>query len=256
MGLAEIAAPRALVEDVSRAELVAGGPRAFFARLGGCLALRVPGFLPAERAAWYARRVYAGRPFWTAAFDGDQFSLGRAFYTHLEQGRAREYFAEAGASNAHVERMLPGLGAGLIDAVGALTGGPAAPRPGWCGPGVHVFPAGGWLARRGGDVHYDTEGLAARHAARREPALTLVLMLQPPERGGELKVWDSLYQGSDEVDDATLARPSALAAYGAGDLVVLDSYRLHQIQPFGGARDRVSATAHGARAAGGWHVWF
>lgn len=244
------------VEEVGWAELVAGGPEAFAARLEARLALRVPGFWPAERCAAYARRVYAGRPFWTADFDGDQFSLGRAFYTHLEQDKSDEYFAAAAASNAHVERLLPGLGAALIGAVGALVGEAAALRPGWCGPGVHVFPAGGWLARRGGDIHYDTEGLAARHAARREPALTLVLMLQPPERGGELKVWDARYEGSDEVGAATLARPSALVPYAAGDLVVIDSYRLHQIQPFGGARDRVSATAHGARAGGGWHVWF
>jgi hypothetical protein len=247
---------RPLVDEATWAELAPAGPGAFFDRLGRALALRVPGFLPAARAAAYARRVYAGRPFWTPAFDGDQFSLGRAFYTHLEQGKGREYFAEAAASNAHVERLLPGLAALLVDAVGALTGGPAAPRPGWCGPGVHVFPAGGWLAGRGGDIHYDTEGLAARHAARREPALTLVLMLQPPEHGGELKVWDALYDGSEEVDAATLARPSALVPYGPGDLVVIDSYRLHQIQPFGGARDRVSATAHGALVGGSWQVWF
>lgn len=248
--------PRPLVDEARWGELASGDPSAFFARLGGALALRVPGFLPEARAAAYARRVYAGRPFWTSAFDGDQFSLGRAFYTHLEQGKSREYFAEAAASNAHVERLLPGLTALLVDAIGALTGGPAAPRPGWCGPGVHVFPAGGWLAQRGGDIHYDTEGLAARHAARREPALTLVLMLQPPERGGELKVWATSYEGSDDVDDEALARPSALVPYGAGDLVIIDSYRLHQIQPFGGERDRVSATAHGARVGGAWQVWF
>lgn len=253
---AGLADPVDVVDQGGWAKLVAGGPGALAARLGAHLALRVPGFWPAERCAAYARRVYAGRPFWTADFEGDQFSLGRAFYTHLEQGKRDDYFAQAVASNAHVERLLPGLGASLIEAVGAMVGAPASQRPGWCGPGVHIFPAGGWLAQQGGDIHYDTEGLDADHAARGEPAITLVLMLQPPEQGGELKVWNARYAGSGEVDEATLARPSALVPYAAGDLVVIDSYRLHQIQPFEGTRDRVSATAHGVRVADGWHVWF
>jgi hypothetical protein len=227
-----------------------------FERLAGRLALRVPAYLPAATCARLARRVYAARPLWTVDFDGDQLSFGRAFYAHLERGREREYFARAADSDARVERFLPGFAASLVGAVGALTGGEAAARPGWCWPGVHIFPAGGWLARRGGDVHYDAEGLAGDHAARRAPAITLVLMLQPPERGGELKGWDARYEGEDEASEAARSRPSALVPYRAGDLVVLDSYRLHRIQPFEGMRDRLSATAHGAHVGGQWHVWF
>jgi hypothetical protein len=44
--------------------------------------------------------------------------------------------------------------------------------------------------------------------------------------------------------------------YEAGDLVVLDSYRLHQIQPFTGGVDRISATCHVAFASGVWESWF
>ena len=50
---------------------------------------------------------------------------------------------------------------------------------------------------------------------------------------------------------------STVADYAAGDLVLIDSYRLHQIQPFAGARDRLSVTAHLVLAGEGWHVaWF
>jgi hypothetical protein len=37
---------------------------------------------------------------------------------------------------------------------------------------------------------------------------------------------------------------------------VIDSYRLHQIQPFQGARDRVSITAHLLYRDGAWQIWF
>ena len=37
---------------------------------------------------------------------------------------------------------------------------------------------------------------------------------------------------------------------------MIDSYRLHQIQPFSGDRDRLSVTAHLVFADGRWQVWF
>jgi hypothetical protein len=84
----------------------------------------------------------------------------------------------------------------------------------------------------------------------------VVLMLQPPETGGELRVWDLLYEGSDAYEDEDLECENVTCAYGPGDLVLIDSYRMHQIQPFGGAVDRISATCHAAFVAGEWETWF
>ena len=120
---------------------------------------------------------------------------------------------------------------------------------------MHVFPAGEWLSHNGGDVHFDTEGLLDEALAVRTPALSVIVMLQPPVRGGGLRVWDALYDGDDEV-----AEPERIASvvvdYAAGDLVAIDSYRLHQIQPFEGPRDRVSVTAHLVLTERGWQTWF
>jgi hypothetical protein len=121
---------------------------------------------------------------------------------------------------------------------------------------VHVFPANGTCARKGGDIHFDDEGLTAAHKQDRGPAFTLVLMLQPAETGGGLRVWDVLFRGRNAYEDEDLERPSSVAEYAAGDLVVMDSYRLHQIQPFGGSTDRISATIHLAQIAGQWESWF
>ena len=248
---------RASLAEHSWEELRSGRAR-FFERLDAHLGVRVKGFLDSEACAHLARRVYAGRPFWTSDFDGVQFSLGRAWYTHLEQEREDDYFAHARTSDAQVERFLPGLQAQLLQAISTLVGASAFQRPGWCGPGVHIFPAGQWLSQRGGDIHFDTEGLSETQCQRRSRAITLVLMLQPPESGGALRLWDVTYEGSDEVPEELSRRAYVDAHYGIGDLVILDSYRLHQIQPFTGDRDRISATAHAAVDASGslWEVWF
>jgi hypothetical protein len=82
-------------------------------------------------------------------------------------------------------------------------------------------------------------------------------MLQPSETGGGLEVWDVLYDGHDHPTDAELRASSAIVPYRVGDVVLIDSYRLHQIQSFGGTRERISATVHAAELdAGLWECWF
>ncbi len=213
-------------------------------------------FSRATCAQWVSG-TYAARDVWTEDFDGEQFSLGRAFYTHLEQGRSKDYFADAAASDARVEHHAPGLQEAMRALVLALVQGNVQPRRGWCGPGIHIFPEGGEVAESGGVVHYDTEGLTGHHIARRGRAITAVAMLQPPSTGGGLRVWDISYHGRDAATDEELAAPSVIAPYAAGDVVVIDSYQLHQIQSFGGDRDRISATIHAAEIdEGRWETWF
>jgi len=215
------------------------------------------GVLAPDECAQWVRAAFAVRSEWTPCFEGAQFTLGRAFYTHLEDDRAAAYFAGAHASDAVVERSLPGMQGRVRAWLGQLLGAPVGRRPGWCGPGLHIFPAGGWLAHHGGDVHFDTEGLLGDALDARAPALSAILMLQPPARGGGLRVWDTVYDGDDVVPEWERARtPSRTLDYAPGDLVVIDSYRLHQIQPFAGARDRVSITAHAVLHEGRWQSWF
>ncbi|MFY0524294.1 hypothetical protein ACN28I_14355 [Archangium gephyra] len=199
--------PRATIAERSW-DTLRSGTTDFLSVLDAHLGVRVPGFLPPSECAALARRVYAGRPFWISDFDGVQFSLGRAWYTHLEQDREDEYFANARTSDAVVERMLPGLQGRLCEAISTLVGAPAVKREGWCGPGVHIFPAGEWLSRNGGDVHFDNEGLSGEQCARRSRALTLVLMLQPPESGGALRLWDVTFAGSDDVSEREAPVPA------------------------------------------------
>lgn len=251
-------AGRTLARD--RWPLAPAGRGAVLDRLDAHLGLALASVVARDTCAQWSAAVLAARAAWTVDFDGDQFALGRAFYTHLETDRAGAYFAGAAASDALVEAHLPGMQEHVIDLYRALLGderGEVRRRPRWCGPGVHIFPAGGWLAQRGGVVHFDTEGLSEHQMERDARALTLVIMLQPAETGGSLRLWDVVHEGRDEPTAEELARPSEIAAYEAGDALLLDSYRLHQIQPFGGARDRISITAHAVEVDDEiWDVWF
>jgi hypothetical protein len=226
-------------------------------RLDAHLGLALTGVLPRDTCARWSAAVLAARAAWTVDFDGDQFALGRAFYTHLETDRAEAYFAGAAASDALVERHLPGMQDRVLDLYRALLASHVRRRARWCGPGVHIFPAGGWLSQRGGVTHFDTEGLSDHQLDHDARALTLVIMLQPAETGGGLRLWDVVHEGRDEATPEELARSSVIAGYEAGDALLLDSYRLHQIQSFGGLRDRISITAHAVEVDERvWDVWF
>jgi len=233
------------------------GGEPLLSRLDGHPAVRLRDAATLQEAGGLASRVLAARDRWTPDFGGEQFALGRAFYTHLETGRAKEYFAGAAASDALVEGVLPGVPARTLALLRRLLGGEVRRRPGFCGPGVHVFPAGGKVAREGGVVHFDLEGLTDHQKALRHRAVTLVWMLQPAAFGGGLRLWDALFDGrpDSEIDPADRAHVTVRS--DAGDAVLIDSRRLHQIRPFRGERDRVSITVHGVEVDRGvWEAWF
>jgi hypothetical protein len=220
-------------------------------------AIHVPSALSPERAGALSEAVLAARGAWTRDFGGEQFSLGRAFYTHLETARARAYFEEAARSNAQVEATLPGFAEEMRALLARLVGGTVRQRHGWCAAGVHVFPAGEKVARAGGVVHFDVEGLTRDHLHARRRAVSLVVMLQPPSAGGGLRVHDARYAGREHATEDEVKSRWERLDYGPGDAVLLDSYRLHQIEGFTGARARISGTLHGAETSNGvWECWF
>lgn len=236
---------------------LARGRPALIGELGGSLAVVVRGALgEGDRQRWI-EGVYRARGEWVSDFEGEQFAVGRAFYTHLETDRSGEYFGDAAASDARVERALPGMQALVRETFARLVGGAVRPRLGFCGPGVHVFPAGGKVARKGGVVHFDVEGLTPHQLARRRRATTVVWMLQPGEWGGGLRVWNAAHHGDEFPSERQLSAARRTIRYGAGDLVLMESARLHQIRPFRGDRDRISITAHAVEVDSGvWEIWF
>lgn len=218
------------------------------------LGVKIRGALAPELAASWTAQVLAAEPDYTHAF-GQQASLGIAWYTHLEEGRAREYFQGARASDEVVERRVPGFRERFVGLVSRALGAPLVPRPSYAGPGIHVFAAHGACALGGGEVHFDTEGLPGPYVRERRPAYTAVLALSRVTSGGGLRLWDLPYDGHEDPELARLREPSTVT-YAPGDLVLFESYRLHQIEPFTGDSARISATCHVARSGGAWVCWF
>lgn len=244
------------VEVLSLPQLLDSTQASVTTLLAACPAVRIEAALDEGVCARYVRGVQDGRGCWVEDFGGEQYTLGRAWYTHLEQGRTGEYFRCAAESDQNVERHVPGLQSRMIELAAAVVRGRVEPRRGWCGAAVHVFPAGKEVSIAGGVVHFDQEGLTPAQRSSRSPALSLVLMLQPPVRGGGLRLWDVLWDpklGTEECGDG---KDSLTLEYAVGDLLVFDSYRLHQIQPFEGDQDRISASLHLGWAAGRWEAWF
>src|SRR5205814_4109481 len=93
-------------------------------------AVRLPRALDGRRLREWVAGVYRERSAWTADFDGEQFCLGRAFYTHYETSRSKLYFEDAEASDARVERGLPGMQAWVRELFETCVGGAARKRLG------------------------------------------------------------------------------------------------------------------------------
>lgn len=240
------------IVEISAQAWARDGQPSLLATLESSLAVVVRELFARSECESIVQSVFAARDEWTEDFAGEQFALGRAFYTHVESGRAAEYFADAARSNARVERVAPVLQARMRTLYAPMVGGVAVQRRGYCGAAVHVFPAGEKVAREGGVLHFDVEGLTPHQIARRIRAMTLVVMLQPPSDGGGLRVWSPVHPVDDPEDEEP-----ALVRYGVGDAVLMDSYRLHQIEEFDGERDRVSVTLHGFHLdRGRWETWF
>ncbi len=227
------------------------------ADLSRCLAIRVARVCSAARAAEMRDAVLSAREHWIHDFEGAQFALGRAFYTHLETGAAKAYFDGARASDALVERILPGMQDDALRVLGQLVGSGVRKRPGFCGPGVPYFPGAGAVARRGGVIHYDLEGLTDEQIASNARAVTLVWMLAPSPRGGGLRLFDASFDGRPDTEIDTQELASRVVRSGPGDALLLESRRLHQIMPFEGKSPRVSVTVHAVEVdTNAWEAWF
>jgi hypothetical protein len=207
--------------------------------------------------------IYNLKESWYPNYGGEQYSLGRVWSTHIDDGITDDYFRGAEESKGMIESHFPGLYDKIRTFFSLVQHGePVVLRTGWAGPGFVVFPAHGRCADIGGDIHYDWEGLSAEQF--NDPAAeaySFISMLQKPQVGGGLRLWDMFY---DRVCKREELAPKASAPavdsltvdYQIGDLLVIDSFRLHQIQPFSGDIDRICLTFHAARYQDGWHIWF
>ncbi|MBL8005253.1 MAG: hypothetical protein JNL36_09165 [Candidatus Kapabacteria bacterium] len=219
-------------------------------------ALHIHSVLPKEICEDIVAKVYKNKEHWNSDFDGLQFSFGQAYYPHLEAGTTEEYFQKVPNSDEQFNQALPGLQEMAMKFLSSIVGGYVQQRDGWSGPGIHIFPANGYAANNAGEVHFDLDGISDSDRIALSPAITMILMLQPPTLGGGLKVWNTKYSGRTADELALDEIPSTIVEYGIGDLVFINSYTLHQIQPFQSQCDRISLTVHSIYNGECWDCWF
>lgn len=210
------------------------------------------------------KAMYASKEAWSEGFGGEQFALGDAWYHYAEQEiDFEEYAAKAEQSRANVEKYIPGLEKRVIDFLSPLARpGTLEVREGWAGPGLMLFPTGAHVSRNGGSIHYDTDAFTDEELA--DPGLSMfsfVCMLQKPERGGNLTIWNKYFdrQGHrfQAYDPATHGKvDSYVVDYTPGDLWMLRGMNAHQIGSFSGSVDRIALTFHIYKDGYDWRMWF
>ena len=106
-------------------------------------------------------------------------------------------------------------------------------------------------------MHFDLEGLTEHQTRRGDRAVSLVWTLQPAVFGGGLRLWDALFDGRPDTEVDPGAHAHVTVRSGAGDVLLFDSRRLHQIRPFRGEAHRIAITVHGVEVDRGvWEAWF
>jgi hypothetical protein len=221
-------------------------------------------FLSHEQCRSAAAKLGELRPLWSRDYDGEQFSYPDNFYARANDGGVSRYFSRAAdANDAMVEHFSEARSLLLAYLGRLLPGREVRVRPGWLGPAFVIFPAGEFLSREPGPVHIDLEGLAEMDLQSGETTFfSVICMIQPPDEGGGVRVWNRCFGGDRSFEDQFLdqakAEPEAAVelAYQVGDLFAINSLSPHQILQFGGARDRITLNAFAAADSRSCNVWF
>ncbi|MBI2760870.1 MAG: hypothetical protein HYX51_05535 [Chloroflexi bacterium] len=253
------------IRIVSSADVLAGAIAyvSFATLLGDAGAVVFRDIFTTEEVREMVATIYGLREHWLPGFEEEQFSVGRVWYVDVADEAEAEYHQDAARTNAQIEERFGGTQERIRAFCSAIQpDDPVLIRPGWAGPGFVIFPAHAACAEWGGDIHFDIEGLAGDLLDDPEAeAFSFIAMLQKPETGGGLRVWREQYdpERRDEYIPELQSEPegpSFLIDYRVGDLVMINSRAIHQIQPFGGDTDRITLTFHIVRRSGAWHIWF
>lgn len=186
---------------------------------------------------------------------------------HDDVDRARRRYREAFGFDPHerLAEVLAPMASGLPLVAPLEDGRPYNPgHLRWWTPGGPGLPA-----HAGNEFRRHLEHGAMKHLltiTRVQHHLSYFVVLEPPDSGGELRVYDLTWetdQGLDDWadalrDDARMdSVPSVLFAPSAGDLVIFGGgWRWHRVDPLTGDRRRVTYGGFAAPALDGSEIHF
>lgn len=209
---------------------------------------------------------YNARSDWSEGFKGQQYSLGEVWYHYAETNEGVETYREQAVNSRDIfEKHIPGLHAHILNFLcDTLNTSSVSIRDGWAGPGIVSFLSQNYVAKNGGGLHYDIEGLSVEEMT--DPAFELysfVSMLQKPDSGACLYTWDKRYDHNDAKDRENSPMMSSVAGkkrayinYQLCDLWMFKGLNAHHIEKFTGDLDRICLTFHIAKRNDHWDVWF
>lgn len=226
-------------------------------------AAKISGFLTPEECEEIALRLKALESSWSKDYGGEQYSFPNNYYARANDGGASSYFDGSSFGNEIMAAQFGGVLEKLLAVIRLLLPGfEVKSRTGWQGPGFVIFPANELLSRESGPVHIDLEGLVAPQVDFiRALCFSVIIMIQTPESGGGVRVWNRPLTASVTEEALLLAAKecpdeSAVINYGVGDLVIINSLSPHQILKFDGNRARISLNAFAIAEQNQCLIWF
>ncbi len=237
-------------------------PRKLENFLENSLAVCFEHFFSQKEVADILARFYKARHLWTSGFDGEQFALGEVWYHYRDtDGLFEDYTAKAADSIKTFNTILPTLYPKIVTFLRqVLAPAPVDFRDGYAGPGIVIFPPDEYVAKNGGPLHYDWEGLLPEEYKNNQTeAYSFVSMLSKPQTGGNLRIVDTMYDPSrdDNMGDLIITGMKECEVdYLPGEMWMFRSMMAHGIQSFTGEKDRVCLTFHLLKRDEKWLLWF
>ncbi|NET62222.1 MAG: hypothetical protein F6K47_40785 [Symploca sp. SIO2E6] len=234
-----------------------------FVSKGGVISIE--GFISEFTRLEIVEKVYRLSSEWSSNFNGELYSIGSVWYSHVGSVNENDYFINSESSNAKFRNIFPELEESINDFCSFFFESSVQIREGWAGPGIVILRENSNSAKLGGPIHVDWDALSNEqiHDPNRSKAFSFILVLQKPKIGGNLIVLDKQYDfqvdGSIESFDSVLCQPeikSLEVPYCEGNLIIINSLNLHSIQPFSGSNDRICLIFHSAEFSGEWKRWF
>lgn len=221
-------------------------------------ALLIRGFWNAEENKKLAKGILAFREEWRH-FPGfyDYSALGCPLYAYRCAEKQDEYFEDIKRDDRLIQEHFPRLEPALRELFETLQfPEKIRKKKHFGGPGFVIQNE-----KSTHEAHFDQDEAVLISRAKfpgQKVMFTLVGMIQRPERGGRLMLWDREPQPQDTeegIKQYCRSHPPRYVDYREGDLLLLNGMKLHLIEPCHG--ERITVVLHFLKnPLGQWEYWF
>lgn len=229
----------------------------------GCVIV-IKNFISKSMRLEIINKIYKISSEWTSYFNGELHCIGSVWYCCAASNNEKDYFAYSQSNNAKLKSIFPEINESINSFCSLFFDMNVEIREGWAGPAIIILQENAHVAKQGGPIHIDWDNLCKEQICdlNKSKAFSFVMVLQKPQFGGNLIVWNKQYNfqidGCIEVFDS-VSCPTEIQSleipYSEGSLIIFNSLNLHAVQPFSGSKDRICLIFHAAQFSGKWKIW-